>query len=96
MRCLNIAVAAVTIIVSTAMAHLQAAAADEQIPDGVIFERDIEYSIPIVDRLKASAVEAQLMTIDGADHGFRGATEEVKAQIEEARVAFFDKHLKRS
>ncbi|MCA9124555.1 MAG: alpha/beta hydrolase [Planctomycetales bacterium] len=55
-----------------------------------------EQAVWLIDRLKASAVEAQLMTIDGADHGFRGATEEVKTQIEEARVAFFDKHLKRS
>ena len=55
-----------------------------------------EQAVWLIDRLKASAVEAQLMTTDGADHGFRGATEEVKAQIEEARVAFFDRHLKRN
>ena len=53
-----------------------------------------EQAVWLIDRLTASAVEAELMTIDGADHGFRGATAEVKAGIEEARIAFFDKHLK--
>ena len=53
-----------------------------------------EQAVWLIDRLKASAVDAQLITIEGADHGFHGATEEVKAQIENARVAFFDKHLK--
>ncbi|MCA9124554.1 MAG: hypothetical protein KDB11_30470 [Planctomycetales bacterium] len=33
MRCLQITMAAVTMIVSTAMAHLEAAAAEERIPD---------------------------------------------------------------
>ncbi len=47
-----------------------------------------------IDRLKASEVEARLMTIEGADHGFRGASPAIKAEIEKARVAFFDKHLK--
>jgi dipeptidyl aminopeptidase/acylaminoacyl peptidase len=55
-----------------------------------------EQAVWLIDRLRASAVEAPLMTIDGADYGFRGATEEVRTQIEEARVAFCDKHLKRS
>jgi len=48
----------------------------------------------LVDRLSASAVEAKLMTIEGADHGFRGASAEVREDIEKARIAFFDKHLK--
>jgi dipeptidyl aminopeptidase/acylaminoacyl peptidase len=54
-----------------------------------------EQAVWLIDRLKASSVEARLMTIEGADHGFRGASKEVRAQIEDARIAFFDKHLKR-
>ena len=53
-----------------------------------------EQAVWLIDRLKASEVEARLMTIKGADHGFRGATEEVKAEIENARLAFFDIYLK--
>ena len=53
-----------------------------------------EQAVWIIDRLKASEVEAELMTIEGADHGFRGASAEVKADIEKARILFFDKHLK--
>ncbi len=53
-----------------------------------------EQAVWLIDRLKASAVEATLMTIEGADHGFRGASKEVKAGIENARFEFFDKHLK--
>jgi acetyl esterase/lipase len=53
-----------------------------------------EQAVWIIDRLKASEVEAELMTIEGADHGFRGASAEVKAEIEKARILFFDKHLK--
>lgn len=48
----------------------------------------------LVDRLKAADVDARLMTIEGADHGFRGASAEMKMKIEEARIAFFDEHLK--
>lgn len=54
-----------------------------------------EQAVWLVERLKASAVEAELMTIEDADHGFRGASKATKAQIEHARIAFFDKHLKR-
>ena len=53
-----------------------------------------EQAVWLIDRLKASQVEGRLMTIDGADHGFRGATKEVRAEIEDARIAFFDKSLK--
>jgi len=53
-----------------------------------------EQAVWLIDRLTASEVEARLMTIKGADHGFRGATKEVRAEIENARIAFFDKHLK--
>ena len=54
-----------------------------------------EQAVWLIDRLKASDVKARLMTIEGADHGFRGASKEVKAEIENARIAFFDQHLKR-
>jgi acetyl esterase/lipase len=46
----------------------------------------------IVDRLKAAGVEAQLLTIEDAGHGFQGANAE---QADRARLAFFDKHLKK-
>ena len=45
----------------------------------------------IVDRLKASAVEAELLTLEGAGHGFKGADME---KAENALLVFFDKHLK--
>ena len=44
--------------------------------------------------IAASDVEARLMTIEGGDHGFGKSTPEVKAQIENARFEFFDRHLK--
>jgi acetyl esterase/lipase len=45
----------------------------------------------IVERLKASAVEAELLTLEGAGHGFKGADAE---NAEAALLAFFDQHLK--
>jgi acetyl esterase/lipase len=53
-----------------------------------------EQAVWLIDRLKASHVDATLMTIEGADHGFREATKKVKEEIEDARIAFFDKYLK--
>ncbi len=53
-----------------------------------------EQAVWLIDRLKAADVEATLMTIEDADHGFRGATKEVKEEIENARIEFFDEHLK--
>lgn len=50
-----------------------------------------EQSVWIVNRLLAAGVEAELETIDGADHGFKGADYE---RAERAMVAFFDRHLK--
>ena len=50
-----------------------------------------EQSVWIVDRLLAAGVEAELETIDGADHGFKGADAE---RAEKRMVAFFDRHLK--
>lgn len=54
-----------------------------------------EQAVWLVDRLKACDVEATLMTIEGGDHGFGGSSAEVKEQIENARIVFFDKHLKK-
>ena len=45
----------------------------------------------LVGRLKACAVEAELLQMDGAGHGFKGADAE-KAQ--NALLAFFNRHLK--
>ena len=45
----------------------------------------------MVDKLKASAVEAELLTLEGAGHGFKGADLE---KAEKALLTFFDKHLK--
>jgi acetyl esterase/lipase len=45
----------------------------------------------LVDKLKASAVEAELLKLEGAGHGFKGADAE-KAQG--ALLEFFDKHLR--
>ena len=47
----------------------------------------------MVDKLKASAVEAELLTLEGAGHGFKGADAE---KAEKALLAFFDKRLKPS
>lgn len=46
----------------------------------------------IVDRLKASTVEAELLTMEGAGHGFKGADAQ---KAEDAAIAFFDQHLKK-
>jgi acetyl esterase/lipase len=46
----------------------------------------------IVDRLKASGVEATLMPMDGAGHGFKGEDE---GKAEAAMLEFFDAHLKK-
>jgi acetyl esterase/lipase len=46
----------------------------------------------LVDRLKACAVEAELLTIEGAGHGFRG---DDATRADAAMLAFFDRHLKK-
>ena len=46
----------------------------------------------IVDRLKAAGVEAELLKMEGAGHGFKGEDEE---KAEAAMLAFFDAHLKK-
>jgi acetyl esterase/lipase len=51
-----------------------------------------EQSIWMVDRLLAAGVDAELVTLQGAGHGFGG---EQAKQAESALFAFFDKYLKR-
>lgn len=49
-----------------------------------------EQSVWLIDRLKASAVEAELLTIEGAGHGFKG--EDAK-KADEALFAYFERYL---
>jgi acetyl esterase/lipase len=51
-----------------------------------------EQAVWLVDRLKAAGVEAELLTLPGAGHGFKGKDAET---AEKALIAFFDKHLKK-
>jgi acetyl esterase/lipase len=51
-----------------------------------------EQAVWMVDKLKASAVEAELLSIQGAGHGFKKP--EDAARAEKALLEFFDKHLK--
>jgi len=50
-----------------------------------------EQAVWMVDKLKASHVEAELLTLEGAGHGFKGKDAET---AEKAMIAFFDKQLK--
>jgi acetyl esterase/lipase len=52
-----------------------------------------EQAVWLVDRLQAAGVEAELFTMKGAGHGFRG---EDARKADKAMVAFFDNHLKKS
>jgi acetyl esterase/lipase len=49
-----------------------------------------EQAVWLVDKLKASGVEAELLTLDGAGHGFKGKDAE---KAEKAMLAFIAKHL---
>lgn len=51
-----------------------------------------EQAVWLVDKLKAATVEAELLTLPGAGHGFKGADAE---KANEALFAYFDKHLKK-
>ena len=51
-----------------------------------------EQAVWLIDRLKAADVEAELLTLEGAGHGFGGET---ARRADAAMVAFFDSHLKR-
>lgn len=50
-----------------------------------------EHGVWMADRLKACGVEVQLLTLQGAGHGFKG---DHATQAEQAMLAFFAKHLK--
>lgn len=51
-----------------------------------------EQAVWLIDRLKSADVQAELLTLEGAGHGFKG--DDAK-RAQEAMFAFFDKHLKR-
>jgi acetyl esterase/lipase len=51
-----------------------------------------EQAVWMIDRLKACGVEANLLTLEGAGHGFKGKDAET---AENALFAFFDKQLKK-
>jgi dipeptidyl aminopeptidase/acylaminoacyl peptidase len=50
-----------------------------------------EQSVWIIDKLLAAGVDAELDTISGADHGFKGADAE---HAEQRMMAYFDRYLK--
>ncbi len=52
----------------------------------------VEQAEMLVDKLKAAGVEAELLKLEGAGHGFKGKDAET---AEKAMIAFFDKHLKK-
>ena len=52
-----------------------------------------EQAVWMVERLKSCEVEAELLTLEGAGHGFKGADAE---KAWKAALAFFEKHLKGS
>ncbi len=56
-------------------------------------DRYVEYaqSLWLVERLKAAGTDIELETLEGADHGFKGADAE---RSEQRMFAYFDKHLK--
>ncbi len=51
----------------------------------------VEQAEMLVEKLKAAAVEVELLKLEGAGHGFKGKDAET---AEKATIAFFDKHLK--
>lgn len=51
-----------------------------------------EQAVWMIDKLKASGVEAELLTLDGAGHGFKGKDAET---ADKALFAYFDKQLKK-
>ncbi|QVL34862.1 alpha/beta hydrolase [Telmatocola sphagniphila] len=50
-----------------------------------------EQAVWLIDRLKAANVDAQLLTMEGAGHGFKGKDAEA---ADAAMIAFFSKYLK--
>jgi dipeptidyl aminopeptidase/acylaminoacyl peptidase len=51
-----------------------------------------EQAVWLVERLKAAEVEAELLTLEGAGHGFKGADAE---KAEKAMLDFFERHLRK-
>jgi acetyl esterase/lipase len=51
-----------------------------------------EQAVWMVDRLKSCGVEAELLTLEGAGHGFNGKDAET---AEQAMFVFFEKHLQK-
>jgi acetyl esterase/lipase len=51
-----------------------------------------EQAVWLIDRLKAADVEARLLTLEGAGHGFRGKDAD---KAEQAMLTWFDQRLKR-
>lgn len=49
-----------------------------------------EQAVWLIEKLKAASVEADLLTLQGAGHGFQGADAE---KAEQAMVGFFARHL---
>lgn len=58
-------------------------------------DRYVQYdqSLWLMDRLHSAGVEAELLTLEGADHGFKGADAE---KAEKAMLEFFGRHLLKS
>jgi len=50
-----------------------------------------EQSVELIEKLKAATVDAELLTLNEAGHGFKGPEVE---KAEQAMIAFFDKYLK--
>lgn len=50
-----------------------------------------EQAVWLIEKLQATGVEAELLTLPGAGHGFKG---EDATRAETALLAFFDRHLK--
>ena len=50
-----------------------------------------EQAVWIIERLRGADVAAELLTLEGAGHGFKGSD---AARAQEAMFSFFDKHLK--
>ena len=51
-----------------------------------------EQAVWLVEKMKASGAQAELLTLQGAGHGFKGKDAET---AEAALIAFFDKHLRK-
>lgn len=51
-----------------------------------------EQAVWMHDKLKAADVEVELLTLNGAGHGFKGADKE---KADQAALEFFDRHLKK-